>query len=82
MLIRHIAGVPIATEQRCVRCCEVILRSMEQDPAWPGSEVEEIGPGPLETIEDCKAVDLSTREPDGGLAVDFAATMAMHTELL
>jgi hypothetical protein len=26
MLVRHVAGVPTATEQRCIRCCEVILR--------------------------------------------------------
>ena len=38
-LIRHIAGIPTATEQRCVRCCEVIS-TLEHEGAccWPGSE--------------------------------------------
>ncbi len=40
-LVRHIAGIPTATEQRCVRCCEVI-RDVAEDYQgivmawWPG----------------------------------------------
>ncbi len=40
-LVRHIAGIPTATEQRCVRCCEVI-RDVPPDydgivmAWWPG----------------------------------------------
>lgn len=29
-LVRHLAGIPTATEQRCIRCCEVIL-SLDQN---------------------------------------------------
>ena len=67
-LLRHIAGVPTATEQRCVRCCEVIqsrgqLRrigaSIGDEPYWPSQEVNGgTFPGDGE-IEDCKPVDLS-----------------------
>ena len=40
-LVRHVAGIPTATEQRCVRCCEVI-RDMQESYSgivmawWPG----------------------------------------------
>ena len=76
MLIRHIAGVPSATEQRCVRCCEVIdTRSPESAdgdyeydhedrPAWPGSAVLS-NPGiGWSAHEDCKPVDLNERDRD------------------
>ncbi len=36
-LIRHITGIPTETEQRCVRCCEVIINDGdEKRPFWPG----------------------------------------------
>jgi hypothetical protein len=37
-LIRHIAGIPTATEQRCVRCCEVIAEEGNDLPCWPGQQ--------------------------------------------
>jgi len=63
----------MATEQRCVRCCEVIqsrgqLRniaaSISDEPAWPGAELTtgyaEITPGP---IHECSPVDLTRKLP-------------------
>ena len=38
-LVRHIAGIPTATEQRCVRCCEVIATKRNGALIWPGSIV-------------------------------------------
>ena len=41
-LVRHLAGIPTATEQRCIRCCEVIRGRMKYVPVyayWPGEEV-------------------------------------------
>lgn len=41
MIIRHIAGIPTPTEQRCVRCCEVISKSKEDAFCrWPGEITE------------------------------------------
>lgn len=62
-LMRHIAGVPTPTEQRCVRCCEVIaeLGDPSRYPDWPGQQT--LG-GPrdwLQPYEDCKPVDLNAR---------------------
>ena len=38
-LIRHIAGVHTATEQRCVRCCDVIHSTARHARAiWPGEK--------------------------------------------
>ena len=37
-LLRHIAGFPTATEQRCVRCCEVIIEMENDLPCWPGQQ--------------------------------------------
>jgi hypothetical protein len=68
-LIRHIAGIPTATEQRCVRCCEVIRVRSAKDftyPAWPGEDC--CGDLSIKNhyctdgFEDCKPVDLSQRE--------------------
>ena len=39
MLVRHVAGFPTATEQRCVRCCEIIRTRESCTPSWPGIEV-------------------------------------------
>ncbi len=44
-LVRHIAGIPTATEQRCIRCCEVIRNANNFAPAWPGSNVIDGQPG-------------------------------------
>ena len=56
-LIRHIAGIPTATEQRCVRCCKVIRMAPGPRPEWPGSEpfygvLDDLAP------VDCTPVDL------------------------
>ena len=63
MLVRHIAGVPTATEQRCVRCCEVIASDdpLAHNPSWPGTVVLR-GCRSKKPPEDCKPVDLNTRE--------------------
>lgn len=34
-LVRHIAGIPTPTEQRCIRCCQVIRR-WGALALWPG----------------------------------------------
>lgn len=58
-MILHIAGVPTATEQRCVRCCEVIAKIPDgPHPFWPGQSVAfEYG-----LSQYCEAVDLSRRD--------------------
>lgn len=62
MSLLHIAGIPTAKEQRCIRCCEVIRIKDNGFPAWPGAPVSY----PPFAGEDtpCKAVDLmNEREP-------------------
>ena len=65
MLIRHVAGVPTAHEQRCLRCCEVIATKSDKltrsaFPSWPGAPMVA---GPCGgDVQDCKPVDLSERE--------------------
>ena len=68
---RHIAGIPSKDEQRCVRCCEVIVSRkavglVNNFCAFPGSAAVVIA-GRLfadhPTAVDCEAVDLSKREP-------------------
>jgi hypothetical protein len=61
MTTAHIAGVPSATEQRCVRCCEVIATHQQgilnsSFPTWPGKEVI-VGPCGG-AVTECKAVEL------------------------
>jgi hypothetical protein len=67
--IRHIAAIPSDTEQRCLRCCEVIVKAGRFGGAcwFPGSRVVRIGDRSFAaTIQvqatDCKAVDLVPRE--------------------
>lgn len=63
-LIRHIAGVPTATEQRCVRCCEVIARNdfNSTGPSWPGvTRVAGQITGSV-AFEECGSVDLLPKE--------------------
>lgn len=71
-LIRHVAAVPTATEQRCVRCCEVIAQRgnpvFSCDPFWPGVDcvTNDIRtPTPKHyPPQDCKPVDLTERGHD------------------
>lgn len=58
MLIRHIAGVPTATEQRCVRCCEVLGDNKGTSPTWPGETTYDL------TGECCEACG-RTMQPHG-----------------
>ncbi len=68
-LLRHIAGTPTATEQRCIRCCDVIgcnVGVFARGPYWPGQEVidmTEAWTGTDGAQEDCKPVDLLPIEP-------------------
>jgi len=58
MLVRHIAGIPTATEQRCVRCCEVVAKK-PNSCWWPGATAYSgLGSRPMD-VEDCKPVDLN-----------------------
>lgn len=72
MTLRHIAGMSTATEQRCIRCCEIIARkgASSQGPSWPGAAVIVIGDRVFSghvaaTADDCEAVDLNERPPGG-----------------
>lgn len=70
-LVRHIAGVPTATEQRCVRCCEVIAEAKGSAQVMPspfepgriifqhsGCKSYAVPPGFFEWgSEDCKPYD-------------------------
>jgi hypothetical protein len=61
-LVRHIAGIPTATEQRCVRCCEVIIKA----PGYcmfPGNLWLPFTLGQIKEIIDCTPVDLCARVP-------------------
>ena len=63
MLVRHVAGVPTATEQRCVRCCEVIrVAALNRKSEWPGAMVMTGDDTAIGKPQDCAAVDLNTRE--------------------
>lgn len=60
--VRHIAGIPTHKDQRCVRCCEVLVRGPQLYPAWPGSSVVIGNRGQLIRVtstfdDDCKAVE-------------------------
>jgi hypothetical protein len=76
--LRHIAAFPTEKEQRCIRCCEVLLRkgASSTGPAWPGSYVvaiaDKIFSGHVAAaVNDCQAVDLcdEPREVAEGVAV-------------
>lgn len=67
--IKHIMAVPTASEQRCLRCCEVISDRSEGDACyWPGRHVVISGRDRITAfademdVPDCVAVDLSQRE--------------------
>ena len=62
-LIRHIAGVPTATEQRCVRCCElIVLAERHSNPIWPGAYLDRATlRGKPGGMVDCTPVDLCPR---------------------
>lgn len=63
--LRHIAAIPSATEQRCIRCCAIISRKQQSTigAAWPGAYVTEIGgklfSGHAANGADCVGVDLN-----------------------
>lgn len=70
--IRHIAAVPSDKEQRCLRCCEIIVRrgASSMGPAWPGAAVTQIGDKLFSShvaalVDDCRAVDLCDKAMDG-----------------
>jgi hypothetical protein len=80
-LIQHIAGIPTATEQRCVRCCKVIRRyhnytnkptTVGTFPLWPGLLVVMLDRYDAKpqyatpAAVDCTPVDLCARETSGG----------------
>ena len=80
-LIRHIAGIPTATEQRCVRCCKVIRRyhnymnkptTVGTFPLWPGLLVVMLDRYDAKpqydtpAAVDCTPVDLCARVPIEG----------------
>lgn len=79
--ISHIAGLPSATEQRCVRCCEVIAKNsgislVAVFPWWPASEALV---GPIGgAVEDCKPVDLSESQPHVEIHVSGEALIVDH----
>lgn len=84
-LMRHIAGVPTPTEQRCVRCCEVIAtRESGKLPTWPGDEART---GVVMVIKgaliqgECQPVDMNAR---GHMRIidDVWGTVTMEVELL
>ena len=65
-LIRHIAGIPTATEQRCVRCCEVIGATdhkLGNGPFWPGGRVILGGPAPAVVFDNTNATDCTPHDP-------------------
>ena len=78
-LIRHIAGIPTASEQRCVRCCKVIRRYHNymnksitwwwRFPLWPGLLVVMLDRYDAKpqydtpAAVDCTPVDLCARVP-------------------
>ena len=69
-LIRHIAGIPTATKQRCVRCCKVIRRTtVGTFPLWPGFLVVMLDRYDAKpqydtpAAVDCTPVDLCARVP-------------------
>jgi hypothetical protein len=72
--VRHIAGIPEADTQRCVRCCEVISqRKSGGKPHWPGSYLVVVGnqtfvnhPG----AADCVGVDVE--KPDYDMSTEVA----------
>lgn len=69
-LIRHIAGIPTASEQRCVRCCEPV-NAEDEGPSWPGAEVW-TGSGPQSTLTDCQPHDAKAV---GGMNDETRATL-------
>ena len=45
-LVRHVAGIPTATEQRCVRCCDLLFTSKNRVfPFWPGEIIADMASG-------------------------------------
>jgi hypothetical protein len=78
-LIRHIAGIPTATEQRCVRCCEVIRDNPEDYVGvrmawWPGHTAF-TGEG-----KGSSAVDCTPHDPHAidDLKEELAAALALE----
>ena len=66
-MLRHIAGPATENEQRCIRCCEIIVRRGPQVNfcAWPGSKIVMVGDRMMfdhPAAKDCTAVDLEKRE--------------------
>jgi hypothetical protein len=71
-LVRHIAGIPTTTEQRCVRCCRPLVRikgggmaTNEMHPYFPGQVVAVDGMIGINSANidglDCTPVDLCAR---------------------
>lgn len=78
-LIRHVAAIPTATEQRCLRCCEVIKIQGNNMPQWPTMHIYR-GPDPWPSLHE--AVDCTPHDPhaEGDLTEDLGRILAEALE--
>lgn len=56
-LVRHIAGIPTATEQRCVRCCEGIRTLSDDEECCFPADTWVSGSGRIIEMVDCTPYD-------------------------
>ncbi len=77
--IRHIVGIPTATEQRCVRCCGVIESIIRGAACWfPGTVVST--PSSIGADGDCVQVDSCRAEETLEGAIDRTRTYVEQME--